>query len=116
MKITRVYSDSAGESHFEDIEVSLSDSGQIGWLSEEIPANGIIFRENDADYNYDWHNAPQKQYVIMLDGEIEIQTSDGNKRIFHGGDVFLVEDVTGKGHKARITNNKPRKSIFITLP
>ncbi len=115
MKITRIYSDPSGESRFGEIELVLGDAGPIGRLSERFPVNSIIFRENDAGYDYDWHNAPERQYIVLLDGEIELEVSDGEKRIFRGGDVLLVEDVTGKGHRTRVTNNRPRRSVFITL-
>jgi hypothetical protein len=115
MKVTRIYTGPDGESHFDDIEIRLEDAGEIGRLSQRYPATGIVFRENDADYNYDWHTPPQRQYVIVLDGEIEIEVSDGTKRRFHGGDIFLAEDMTGRGHKTRVVNNQPRKSIFVTL-
>ena len=113
--ITSVYSDADGESHFGQLEVPLRDAGEIGRLSEARPVGGIIFRENDADYDYDWHNAPQRQYIIMLDGEIEIEVSDGERRRFSGGDVLLVEDTSGKGHRTRTVNKRPRRSIFVTL-
>lgn len=115
MKVTRIYSDSKGESRFEDVEIPLKNAGEIGRLSERFPASRIIFRENDADYDYDWHTAPARQYIIMLDGEIEIEVSSGDKRRFRGGDILLVEDVSGRGHKTRVTNNQPRRSIFVTL-
>lgn len=113
--ITRIYSDAQGESHFEEVAIPLEDKGAIGWLSETVPTAGIIFRYNDADYDYDWHHAPQRQYIIMLDGEIEIEVSDGARRCFKGGDILLVEDTDGKGHRTRIVNNQPRRSIFVTL-
>jgi len=115
MKITRVYASTDGHSHFEEIEIPLLDAGTIGRLSEGLPVERIIFRENDRNYDYDWHHAPQRQYIIMLDGEIEIEVSDGEKRKFRGGDILLVEDVTGRGHRTRTTNNQPRRSVFITL-
>jgi uncharacterized cupin superfamily protein len=115
MKITRVYSDPSGESHFGEIEISLSDKGPIGRLSERFPVKSIIFRENDAGYDYDWHNAPERQYIMLLDGEIEIEVGDGERRIFRGGDVIFVEDVEGRGHRTRVTNDKPRRSVFVTL-
>lgn len=115
MIITRIFSDDSGESHFEEVDIPLFDAGEIGMLSEKIGATGIIFRENSADYDYDWHHAPTRQYIICLDGEIEIEVSDGNKRRFTGGDVLLVEDTGGKGHRTRTVNNQPRKSIFVTL-
>jgi hypothetical protein len=115
MRITRVYSDGNGDSRFGEIEIGLRDSGPIGRLSERLPVNSIIFRENDAGFDYDWHNAPERQYIVLLDGEIEIEVSGGERKIFRGGDVLLVEDVTGKGHRTRVTNNRPRRSVFVTL-
>jgi hypothetical protein len=52
----------------------------------------------------------------LLDGEIEIETSLGDKRIFKTGEVLLVEDTTGKGHKTKNLQPVKRKSIFILLP
>lgn len=115
MKITRIYSDSRGDSHFEIMEIPLDDAGAIGRLSQPFPAKSIIFRENDADYDYGWHNAPQRQYIILLDGEIEIEVSSGEKRRFRGGEVLLVEDTAGRGHCTRVTNNRSRKSIFVAV-
>lgn len=114
-KITRIYSDGLGESHFEDIETPLKDAGEIGFLSDKIPAKEVIFRKVKPAYDFDFHNAPQRQYIILLDGEIEIETSLGEKRNFKGGDILLMEDTEGKGHKTRNIQNIERKSIFITL-
>lgn len=116
MKITRVYNDSKGDSHFEDLEVPLYEAGPIGFLSDALPVKGIIFREVIPSYDYDFHTAPQRQYIILLDGAIEIETSLGDKREFRAGDVLLVEDTEGKGHKTRNLQPIRRKSIFVTLP
>src|SRR5690606_3006733 len=85
-KITRVYTDKNGDSRFEDVEIELTASGEIGFLSELIPAKGVIFREVLPSYDFDFHNAPQRQYIILLEGEIEIETSLGEKRTFAGGE------------------------------
>lgn len=115
MQVTRVYADTEGESHFADIDVALVDGGPIGSLSERLPAHGVIFRENDPGYDLDWHCAPRRQYIVLLDGEIELTVSDGETRRFAGGDVLLVEDTTGKGHQTRHTRRKRRRSLFIPL-
>ena len=114
-KVTRIYSDENGHSRFEDREIPLKEGGEIGNLSELVPAKGMIFREVLPTYDYDFHNAPQRQYIILLDGEIEIETSLGDKRQFKGGDILLVEDTQGKGHKTRNLQSIRRKSIFIPL-
>ena len=115
MKITRIIADTAGESRFEHLDITLRDAGTIGRLSERLDATGVIFRETPADYDYDWHPAPRRQYIVLLDGNIEITVGTGETRRFTGGDVLLVEDTTGRGHRTRTTDGKPRRSIFITL-
>lgn len=115
MNITRLYTGEDNESHFEDIEIPLKDAGEIGKLSEAEPVESIIFRENDGSYNYDWHNAPRRQYIIMLEGGVDVEIGDGTVRRFLTGDILLAEDTTGRGHISRSVNNQPRKSIFVTL-
>ncbi len=58
MIITTVYADKDGESHFGEIEIELAEAGELGRLSDRFPARHIIFRENDHDYDYDWHTPP----------------------------------------------------------
>ena len=115
MKVTRVYADERGESHFADQEVELRDAGPIGHLSEPVPAKSVMFRRNDPGYDYDWHVAPQRQFIILLDGVIEIEVSDGARRTFRGGEVLLVEDTTGRGHRTRHLEPRERRSVFIVL-
>ena len=115
MKATHVYADAAGDSHFADLDFALQDNGAIGRLSEWQPATQLAFRETGSDYDYDWHNAPRRQYIIMLDGHIQIEVSDGEKREFKAGDVILLEDTAGKGHRTRELSGKPRRSIFVAL-
>jgi hypothetical protein len=115
MKVTRVYTGPDNKSHFEDVEISLKDGGRGGFMSELMKATGVVFRETDGSYNYDFHNAPRRQYVVNLEGEVEIEVGDGTKRILRTGDILLAEDTTGQGHISRAVGGKPRKSLFITL-
>jgi len=115
MKITRLYVDAQGETHFEDIDVEWKEEGPGGKLSERFPATGIIFRQSAADYDYDWHNAPRKQYIVNLDASVRITVSDGESRVIGPGEVFLVEDTHGKGHISQAVNNQVRHSIFVPV-
>ena len=114
MHVTRIYTGDDNQSHFEDIEVELSPQG-VGELSERIPATGLIFRETGGDYELDFHNAPRRQYIVNLDGAVEITVGSGEKRVIGPGEVFLAEDTTGQGHISRAVNNQIRHSLFITL-
>ncbi len=39
----------------------------------------------------------------------------GDKRRFCGGDILLLDDTWGSGHRTRTTNGKLRRSVFIRL-
>ena len=115
MRITRIGVTTDGGSRFEEMEIELTDAGEIGRLSEPYAASGIIFRENDPEYDFDWHCAPRRQFIVLLDGEIEVDVTSGEKRRFTGGDVVLVEDTTGTGHRTRTVGGRSRRSLFIPL-
>ena len=115
LPVVRIYTGSDQRSHFENIQVPLKDQGKVGFLSEMAKATGVVFRETGGDYNYDFHVAPRRQYVVNLEGEVEIEVGDGTKRVLRGGDILLAEDTTGQGHISRSVAGKPRKSLFITL-
>jgi hypothetical protein len=113
MKVTKIYADPTGESHFEDLDILLENKGTIGDLSDSQVVSDLVFRENEATYDWDFHHAPARQYIVLLDGAIEIETSDGEKRTFYGGEILLVEDTWGKGHRTRNIEAKRRRSLFI---
>jgi hypothetical protein len=105
MKVTRVYAGADGESHFEEIEVD---------IAKLQPGDGIIFRHSPPGDVNEWHLAPRRQYVINLSGQSEIEIGDGTKRRFGPGDIFLVDDTTGRGHISRAIGTQPR--LFVTIP
>src|SRR6478672_5262156 len=75
MRIHNLYVDDKGETHFRDIEVEWKNEGPGGKTSATFPATGIIFRETPGSYDYSWHPAPRRQYIINLDGAVEIPAS-----------------------------------------
>lgn len=115
MKATRIHADADGVSHFEDLEIPVSPAGEIGRLSAPLPGGPVMFRETDDTYDYDWHQAPRRQWLVLLDGRIEIQTGDGEARTFQGGDVLLLEDTRGGGHRTRQISAGVRRSLFVAL-
>ena len=116
MKYTRIYADAAGESHLQDVDAEMMPADHASMISEMIAARGVIFREaRSGEYFIDWHNAPRRQFVVNLTGEVEIETSDGDKRRFGPGSILLAEDVTGKGHISRGVGTGQRRTLFIPL-
>ena len=115
MRIHNLYTDAKGETHFRDIEVEWTETTNAGRLSKRLPATGIIFRQVPPTYDLDWHPAPRRQYIINLDGGVQITASDGEVRKIGAGEVLLVEDTTGKGHFSKAVNSKMRHSIFVPI-
>ena len=120
MKITRIYTGSDNESHFEDIELALErksdiDPQEIGRHSAPIEVTSLFFREVKDYYEPFWHNAPRRQFVFVLEGELEIEIGDGTKRRFGPGGIFLAEDTEGRGHISRSVDNQPRRVAFMPL-
>jgi len=115
MHVTRIYHDDAGESHYEVIDIPMIDHTPLGSTTKPIAVSSMIMRENPPGYFYDWHVAPRRQYIVMLEGLVEIQVSDGETRVFKTGDIILVEDTEGKGHKSHSPDGKQRRSLFLPI-
>ena len=120
-KYTRIYADADGESHFEDVEVELQKVNYAPpapalYLSELFPATQYAFLHQPAGWFGDWHPSPRKQYICLLAGEQEVETSDGEKRIVGQGDVVFLDDTTGKGHVSRVIGSTDSMAVTIHLP
>jgi hypothetical protein len=117
MKYVRLYTGPDQLSHFEDVEIELSEPGSASQLlSKTLDVKALQFRQNSAAYDLDWHPAPRRQFIVNLTGEVEITASDGEARRFGPGTIMLAEDTTGKGHLSRATSEEARQSLFLYLP
>src|SRR3954462_7821273 len=87
MRIHNLYTDANGESHFRDIEIEWAEERRGSKLSKRLPANGVIFRETQAEHDVDWHPAPRRQYIVNLDDGVRITASDGKSRVIGAGEV-----------------------------
>ena len=122
MKATycRLYSDSSGESHFEDVTVELSevDFAQPApalLLSEFGPAVRAALLGGPKGWQGEWHRSSGRNLFVVISGEWEIEASDGTKRLFSTADVLLVEDTFGKGHNSRVVSPEDSLALLVEL-
>jgi hypothetical protein len=127
-----MYGDSNGETHLKDIELDVSNFITLGGRKRDTPGTdahtepiktpGVQFRRAGLGQNHgpregDWRTGtPSRpgQYMIMLKGQLEVATTDGQKRVLGPGDILLEDDLYSKGHYSRaITAN--RQQLFIPL-
>jgi len=123
MQYTRIYADSKGESHFDEVTVELSSMDFAPPapplnVSAPIPAAQMVFISSPPGWFGDWHPAPRKQFWVQIAGQIEVEVSDGEVRRFKPGAVALLEDITGKGHVSRVVsqNEKVMQGVFVQMP
>ncbi len=110
MSIVRLYTGADGQSHLEELD--LASHPEFTTLQAN---KGIVFRTSPPGHFHDWHNAPRRQYVITLEGEVEIGLGDGTVQRFGPGHVTLAEDLTGRGHTTRVVGNQRRLTATIHL-
>ena len=85
---------------FEDLEIDSIDGGR-GSTTSMVPLLGAIFRTGQPVLELDFHNAPRRQFVIPVGGDVEVEAGDGTVRTIASGEVLLADDLTGQGHKTR---------------
>ena len=115
VKVTRLYTGADGKTKVEEYEVPLNAQGRGTELSPSIAVKSLQFRRTSKDYDLDWHPAPNRQFVVTLSGESEIELEGGRKLRLGPGHILLAEDTTGQGHISRAIGSGDRISLFIPL-
>lgn len=111
-KYTVLYTGHDKTSYFSDENIEIDSVQPLGFYSKEFATKHMKFRTFKAGLTYDWHTAPQSQFIIYLEGEVEIIASGGERKIFKTGDILFANDLTGKGHITRTLTDG--RSIVIT--
>ena len=119
MRARRIYTGPDGRSHFDDIPLDFQ-LGDEGFEDlPEIKAKTVMLRRSTAagraHIAEQFHTAPARTYVVLLQGRIEIEVAHGVKERFGPGDIILGEDLEGEGHVTRGVGDEPRIALFLTL-
>jgi quercetin dioxygenase-like cupin family protein len=116
-----LYNDSSGATHFSEKSISfaLADFAPPApsiSISELIQTNQETFLiSSPAGWYGHWHPVPRRQLMVVLQGQLEVEVSDGEIRTFYQGNAILVEDTVGTGHISRVTGNKRCYMLVIPL-
>ena len=109
----RLYTGADGLSHFEQVEVPITDEG--GTQSSPLKmGEAFVVREQPGDFE-DWHNAGARRYVVPIRGRAEVEVSGGGKFTLEPGEICLAEDLTGKGHTFRVVGDQPWVALFVNF-
>lgn len=121
MKYTRIYADAAGDSHFEDVNVTVAPfefappAPPLN-LAAPIESDYMILCEIPPGWAGEWHPTPRRQFCFQLSGSVEVEVSDGEIREFPAGSILLLEDTAGRGHQTRVLGDAGSQTVFVQLP
>lgn len=119
VKYHRISADAQGGSHFDTVTVeqSLASGAPPAapfYVSGDKPASKYRFYSFQPGWIGDWHPCPARQFLALMSGAVEMETTDGTVRRLGPGDLVLLEDTTGKGHTTR--NIGEGYSTFLVVP
>ena len=115
IRCVRIWTTDQNDSAFEEglIDLSKGNCGDV--LSDEMIASTISFRETKSGGTFAPHDAPTRQLVITLTGELEFKTAKGLTFVINPGDILLAEDTSGSGHSWRLTNDQPWRRAYVII-
>ena len=115
IRCVRIWTGPNGNSLFEEGSLDLSKKNGGDVLSEKLAASTISYRETASGGSSAHHDAPTRQFVITLSGELEFKTATGQTFIINPGDILLAEDTTGSGHSWRLINDQPWRRAYVII-
>ena len=107
----RIYTGDDGQSHMEEMAGLTEPTTRIATK----PGDDLVFRKGVVDYVSDWHNPHRRQYMFILEGQVEVSVKDGSVMVLNPGDVLLAEDMTGQGHITKSIGG-PYVSVSMGIP
>lgn len=113
-----LYADADGVTHFrgESLAWSVGSSYAGTHVTELLPAEQVGFLRLDAGLRMDWHPAPRKQFIMVLEGLVEVIAGDGERRSFAPGTVLLVTDTEGQGHQTNVLGDRDLFAVWTPIP
>jgi len=118
LRIHRLYSDADGDSHWQDVDVDMTERtfappARAIEISTPDPVKQMMFLKLRAGWDEPTHPTPVAQKLICLAGSVRVTASDGEVRDIGPGDVWHMEDKHGKGHHTVVTSDEDFLSVII---
>jgi hypothetical protein len=120
-KVVRMYTNDAGHTALADLEIPdpevSFDGGRRSRALRDIPATTVnIIELLEWRPKLDLHPPPRRQWVIILQGAMEISTTTGARRRFEPGDCLLAEDMQGAGHRSEDVGEDRLVTLNVGVP
>ncbi len=118
MRFHKLFADESGESHWADVDVALEERSfappaQSIQISAPEPVTRFMFLRLKAGWDEPVHPTPVRQKLACLAGAIRVTASDGEARDIEQGDVWHMEDLSGKGHHTRVISDEDFEAVIV---
>jgi quercetin dioxygenase-like cupin family protein len=121
LSFPRLYTGPDGVSHWANEKLPLASRG-----TENIEAlmataqvgdvKGAFVAMLKAGATEDWHVAPRRQFMVCLQGLVEVTAADGQVRRLKPGEFALLEDLSGKGHITHSAGKDDHVALALPIP
>jgi hypothetical protein len=120
MQYERLYADGSGGTHFESVSLKLDEAdfrppAPMLFVSHALSASTLQFIRLPTGWAGENICPPQHQFLLCLQGQLEVRASDGKRRTFGPGDAVLMEDSSGRGHSSRVKGRKDLIAAIVSL-
>ena len=115
----RITADANGGSHFDTVRIEQrlaagAPPAAPFYVSSDNPATKYRFYTFQPGWIGDWHPCPARQFLALMSGAVQMETTDGDVRQLGPGDLVLLEDTSGRGHLTR--NIGDGYATFLVVP
>jgi quercetin dioxygenase-like cupin family protein len=73
----------------------------------------LVFLKLPVGWDEPIHPTPTPQTLICLAGAVRVTASDGEVREIKRGDVWRMEDLSGRGHHTRVVSDEDFEAAVI---
>jgi quercetin dioxygenase-like cupin family protein len=101
-RYTTLLTDAQGKTYFVSSESELKAQSETIKQTDPFQAGNASFMWLPKDATYPWHTTPVRQYLLILQGAMSVEAGTGETQTFSAGDVLLVADTAGQGHRTRV--------------
>lgn len=111
-----------GRARFREAPLALTEGKPAARLSPLAPSGGLQWRESPVGFRSAFHCTETPQWLVVLQGAMEIGLQDGTSRVFGPGESFYSNDTLPAGatfdpalhgHWSRQVGAQPLRTLFV---
>ena len=122
LTLPELFTDIDGRARFRGAAVALDEGTPLTRLSALQASGGCQFRRSPAGFASDFHCTTTPQWLVVLQGRMEIGLQDGSTRVFGPGECFYSNDTLPPGatfdaklhgHRSRLLGDDALVTLFV---